>query len=164
MEHVKNCICERGIKMKREFLEGLGLTKEQMDSVLSEHHRAVGEVKSKVESLKEEIKGVRAEAEGKVIANAILQAIGESAMDRDIVAGLIDKSQITIADDGSISGITEQIDNIKAEKGFLFKQEPKAELKGIQPVEGSEPKMKSVSEMNYSELCRFMEENPQVQI
>lgn len=164
MEHVKNCICERGIKMKREFLEGLGLTKEQMDSVLSEHHKAMGDVKSKVENLKEEIKGVRAEAEGRIIANAILQAIGDSAMDSDIVAGLIDKSQITISDDGSISGISEQIENLKTAKGFLFREEPKVELKGIQPIEGSEPKMKSVNEMNYSELCRYMEENPQAQV
>ncbi len=61
------------------------------------------------------------------MSNAIRTAIGSTAQDTDLVAGLIDQSKLIMGDDGKLTGLEEQIKALKEGKPFLFKEEKKPE-------------------------------------
>lgn len=196
--------------MKRKFLEDLGLTREQVDSIMTENGRDIEAAKSDYETLKQQLDAHAAqmaerdaqletlkksagdnEALTKQIADlqaentaakekyesdmkelkiitAIKLAVGESAQDADLVAGLFDKSKLILSEDGKVTGLEEQLKSLKKEKAFLFKEEKpqQPQLKGGKPVEGSgaPPAEKKPSEMTYSEMCKYLESNPGAKI
>lgn len=196
--------------MKRKFLEDLGLTREQVDSIMTENGRDIEAAKSDYETLKQQLEAQTAqmaerdaqletlkksagdnEALTKQIADlqaentaakekyesdmkelkiitAIKLAVGESAQDADLVAGLFDKSKLILSEDGKVTGLEEQLKSLKKEKAFLFKEEKpqQPQLKGGKPVEGSgaPPAEKKPSEMTYSEMCKYLERNPGAKI
>lgn len=98
------------------------------------------------------------------LSTAIRLALGESAQDSDLVAGLFDKSKLILSDDGKVTGLEEQLKSLKKEKAFLFKEEKPAQvqIKGGKPAEsvGTPPVDKKPSEMTYSEMCKYLETNP----
>lgn len=57
------------------------------------------------------------------ISNAIKLALGDKAQDTDLVAGLFDKSKLILGDDGKVTGLDEQLKNLKETKSFLFKED-----------------------------------------
>lgn len=57
------------------------------------------------------------------VSNAIKLAIVDTAQDADLVAGLIDKSKLILGEDGRVTGLEEQVKNLKKDKAFLFKEE-----------------------------------------
>ena len=73
------------------------------------------ENKQKDKDHQEEIKNLKLDA-------AIRSAIGDSAQDADLVAGLIDKGKLLLADDGKVTGLDEQVKALKERKKFLFKE------------------------------------------
>lgn len=196
--------------MKRKFLEDLGLTRELVDSIMTENGRDIEAAKSDYETLKQQLEAQAAqmaerdaqletlkksvgdnEALTKQIADlqaentaakekyesdmkelkiitAIRLAVGESAQDADLVAGLFDKSKLILSEDGKVTGLEEQLKSLKKEKAFLFKEEKpqQPQLKGGKPVEGSgvPPAEKKPSEMTYSEMCKYLESNPGAKI
>ena len=98
------------------------------------------------------------------LSTAIKLALGDSAQDTDLVAGLFDKSKLILSEDGKVTGLDEQVKALKKEKAFLFKEEkvPQQQIKGGKPAEGkgTPPADKNPSEMTYSELCAYLEANP----
>lgn len=56
------------------------------------------------------------------LSTAIKLAVGESAQDADLVAGLFDRSKLILSDDGKITGLDEQMKTIQESKPFLFKE------------------------------------------
>ena len=98
------------------------------------------------------------------LSTAIKLALGDSAQDADLVAGLFDKSKLIMSDDGKITGLDEQMKALKKEKAFLYKEEkaPQPQIKGGKPAEGkgTPPADKKPSEMTYSEMCAYLEANP----
>lgn len=98
------------------------------------------------------------------LSTAIKLALGDSAQDADLVAGLFDKSKLILSEDGKVMGLDEQVKALKKEKAFLFKEEksPQQQIKGGKPAEGkgTPPADKKPSEMTYSELCAYLEANP----
>ena len=62
------------------------------------------------------------------LSTAIRLALGESAQDSDLVAGLFDKSKLILSDDGKVTGLEEQLKSLKKEKAFLFKEEKPAQV------------------------------------
>lgn len=72
------------------------------------------ELKTKESDYAKEIADLR-------INNAIASAIGTSAHDTDIVSGLIDKSKLILSEDGKLTGLDEQVKDIKKDKPYLFK-------------------------------------------
>jgi Phage minor structural protein GP20. len=64
------------------------------------------------------------------LSNTIKLALSDSAQDTDLVASLIDTNKLIMGEDGNVTGLTEQIETLKKEKAFLFKQEePKKKVK-----------------------------------
>lgn len=100
------------------------------------------------------------------LTTAIKLAVGDSAQDADLVAGLFDKAKLILSEDGKVTGLDEQMKELKKSKAFLFKEEkPAAVIKGGKPAEGkgtlpAEPK----KEMTYSEMCAYLEANPGAKI
>ena len=98
------------------------------------------------------------------LSTAIRLALGESAQDSDLVAGLFDKSKLILSDDGKVTGLEEQLKSLKKEKAFLFKEEKptQVQIKGGKPAEGAGTPQadKKPSEMTYSEMCKYLETNP----
>lgn len=98
------------------------------------------------------------------LSTAIKLALGDSAQDAELVAGLFDKSKLILSEDGKVTGLEEQLKSLKKEKAFLFKEEKPAQIqiKGGKPAEskGTPPADKKPSEMTYSEMCKYLESNP----
>lgn len=73
--------------------------------------------------------------------NAIKLAINGKVHDDSMVAGLVDKTKIIVNDDGTVTGLEEQLKAIKESKAFLFKEEKAPEPKpGFFPKAPGEPK------------------------
>lgn len=101
------------------------------------------------------------------LSTAIKLAVGTTAHDADLVAGLFDKEKLILSEDGKVTGLEEQLKTIKKEKAFLFKEEkPGTVIKGGKPAEGSgtPPAGKKPAEMTYSEMCAYLEANPGAKI
>lgn len=97
------------------------------------------------------------------LVTAIKLAIGDSAQDADLVAGLFDKEKLILSDDGKVTGLDDQLKELKKNKAFLFKEEkPGTVIKGGKPVDGNRtpPTDKKTSEMTYSEMMKYLETNP----
>jgi len=56
------------------------------------------------------------------ITNAVKLAIAGKVHDEGLVAGLFDKSKLILSDDGSITGLDEQLKTVQESKSFLFKE------------------------------------------
>jgi len=119
-------------------------------------------LKAKVEEL-EAANKQKDEANAKAITelkvnNAINFALSGKVQDgyQDLVTGLIDKNSIILKEDGTISGLQEQLDKIKKDKALLFVAEDTDNgtdknpngwsFKGHNPDEGTHPNNKSISE------------------
>jgi len=97
------------------------------------------------------------------LTTAIKLAVGDNAHDVELVARLVDKGKLVLNEDGTVSGLEEQVKAIRKDKAFLFKEEkPGVVIKGGKPAEGAgtPPSDKKPSEMTYEELCAYMETNP----
>ncbi len=66
----------------------------------------------------------------------------------------------------SLIGLNEQIETIKKSDSYLFTEEQKPQFSGIKPTDNSikDPVPKDTSKMSYTELCNYLEENPNAQI
>ncbi|NFD56114.1 scaffolding protein [Clostridium botulinum] len=67
-------------------------------------------------------------------------------------------------DGESLIGLNEQIEGIKKSDSYLFTEEQKPKFSGVEPTDGSKTPPKSTKEMSYTELCKYLEENPNAQI
>lgn len=59
------------------------------------------------------------------ISNAIKLAIADKARDADLVAGLVDTTKLILGEDGTVTGLNEQIETLQKDKEFLFKPKQK---------------------------------------
>lgn len=117
--------------------------KKQLDKDLKARDKQIEDIKKNVgdnEELKTQIATLQAdnkaakekyEADLKdlQISNAIKLAIADKAQDADLVAGLFDKSKLILGEDGKVTGLEEQLKDLKTNKGFLFKAEEPPEPK-----------------------------------
>ncbi len=78
---------------------------------------------------------------------AIQAALQGKALDTDIVASLIDTGKVTVDEQGTVTGLTEQVDRLVKEKSFLFKAEdaeaspaPSFQPVGTPPPSGTTPR------------------------
>lgn len=117
-------------------LEAANTTKAQLekdirtrDKQLEELKKASGsneELQKQITDLQAENKAAKEKYEADMkelkLTTAIKLAIGESAHDADLVAGLLDRSKLILSDDGKVTGLDEQVKTLKEGKAFLFKE------------------------------------------
>lgn len=143
--------------MKRETLNELGLSKEQIDAVMGEHGKSVNDLKDRLATaesernqFKDQFETHQSEIEKQYTDKqkdfAIQYAMKSSnAMDNDIVLGLLDREQIAI-NGNELTGLDEQLKTLKESKPFLF--EPTKEQLAPTPriVVGGNPSSPSFTE------------------
>ena len=145
----------------KQQLEAANTQVQERDGQLEQLKNATGDV----EAMKQQIVTLQAEnktAKEKYEAD-LKMALGNSAHDADLVAGLFDKAKLILSEDGQVTGLEDQLKAIKKEKAFLFKEEKAPQqIKGGKPAEGrgTPPADKKPSEMTYSEMCKYLEANP----
>ena len=155
----------------KQQLDAANIQTQERDTQLEQLKNSTGYV----EAMKQQIITLQAEnlaAKEKYEADlkdlklsaAIKMALGDNAQDMDLVAGLFDKTKLILSEDGTVTGLEDQLKALKKEKAFLFKEEkaPQQQIKGGKPVEGkgTPPADKKPSEMTYSEMCKYLETNP----
>ncbi len=66
----------------------------------------------------------------------------------------------------NVLGLSEQIEALKKSDSYLFAEEQKPKFSGVEPTDNSikDPVPKDTSKMSYTELCNYLEENPNAQI
>ncbi len=72
------------------------------------------------EKREQEVKDLQAKYTGRTIDNAIqLEAIKAGAVDVEAVLKLIDRTKLTVGDDGTVTGVAEVVANLLKEKTYL---------------------------------------------
>ena len=154
----------------KQQLEAANTQVQERDSQLEQLKNATGDVeamKQQIATLQAENKTAKEKYEADLkdlkLSAAIKMALGNSAHDAELVAGLFDKAKLILSEDGQVTGLEDQLKAIKKEKAFLFKEEKAPQqIKGGKPAEGrgAPPADKKPSEMTYSEMCKYLEANP----
>ncbi|MDF2873335.1 MAG: hypothetical protein K0R22_18 [Sporomusa sp.] len=157
--------------------------KQQLETDIKARDKQLEELKKvdaaglqkKIEELQETNKTNKTEYEGKIkqmqIDTAVDKALtGAKAKNLKAVRALLDLEKAELEGE-SIKGLADQIKKLQTEEGtkFLFDAAAPAptKFKGVKPGEGQDKTYstdKKPSEMNYTELCAYMEANPGAEV
>lgn len=147
---------ETQIKERDKQLDTLKKTagdKEKLEATINQLQEDNKSAKTKYET---DLKNLR-------IDSAVKLKLSGTAQDVDIVAGLIDKTKLIVSDDGTVTGLDEQINPLKTSKPFLFKDVKLQKNKNYEPAGGNggntvNPFKKET--FNMTEQGRLFKENP----
>jgi hypothetical protein len=188
----------------REFLKGMGIDDDSIDAIMVEHGKLISKQINRYDMLQEQLAQAKddakaaAEAAEKKIAEAVadkdkaaaehkaemaavkidmaveaaLTAAG--ARNKTAARALLDLSKAELADDGTVKGLSEQLEALAKgdDTSFLFATEA-AGAAGTQPIKGAKPGESGVEKpdnkvdfarMGIDELAAYMAANPGVQI
>ncbi len=139
------------------------------DKQLTTLKKAAGDnesLKAQIEDLQKANKEQREAADARIktlqLDSAIKLALGESAQDLDIVSSLIKRDALVLGEDGKVSGLKEQVEDLRKTKPFLFKQE--GGMPGYYPRGGSGPLMDNPfakETFNLTKQGQLLKENPE---
>lgn len=155
--------------------EGLKTQLGERDKQLKKLQESAGdnaELKTQIEALQQANKEQKAAFDKQLQEqrfNAALntELLKAEAIDNDLVQVKLDKSKIKLNDDGTLTGLTEQLTSLKASHGFLFRQpQTNTTLTGVTPAGGQSTPVggKKVEEMTYSEMMAYLNANPDAKI
>lgn len=85
-------------------------------------------------------------------------------VDADLVGVKLDKSKIKLNEDGTLAGLSEQLEGLKTSYSFLFKQPTAPVITGAEPANKTKQVNKPVEQMTYSEMMAYMAANPDAKI
>lgn len=154
--------------MKRSFLEEFGIEKSIIDKIMEANRNDINNAKTDVDDLKKQISDLKTELDNKeashkaeieavMIDNAVRnELIRFNAKTEKAVRALIDMDSVKIDEKGDVSGIREQLENLKnsEETGYLFNN---VEFTGTNIGESPlEPEM-NFDDMNYTQMCAYLE-------
>lgn len=165
---------ENGYVAKQKHME-LETAKAELDNQLKERDKQLDELKKsagdkdaleqKIKDLQTANKQAKEQYDQKIkdlrTDTAIKLAINAIAQDTDIVAGLIDKTKLIVGEDGTVTGLDEQVKTLQKDKAFLFKQD--GNQGGYTPQGGKPPVTNPFEEktFNLTEQGRLFRENPE---
>lgn len=138
------------------------------DKQLTTLKKAVGDneqLKAQIEGLQKANKEQKEAADARIktlqLDSAIKLAIGDTAQDVDIVTGLIKRDALVLGEDGKVSGLKEQVEDLRKTKPFLFKQE---RTNPYQPHGGTGPQVDNPfakDTFNLTKQGQLLKENPE---
>lgn len=118
----------------KETYNALSETKKKLERDLEDRDKQLEDLKGvdaedlqkQIETLQTENKNAKKTYEKELkdlqLTNAIKLAVAGKVHDEELAAGLLDKSKLILSDDGSITGLDEQLKALKESKAFLFKE------------------------------------------
>lgn len=160
-EQIKTIFVERGKEMAKynDYEEIKQKYKEQGEQLNELQKMEPDKLKEQVEVLtknhKEQLKEIESKHKENIKKMAIKMNLND-VYDPDITMGLLDLNKIDIDENGNVKiGLNEQLENIRKEKSFLFKND-NTKVKGITPAEGN---VKNEIKTNYAELLNEARKN-----
>lgn len=152
---------ETDIAERDKQLETLKNSNEDSETLKTQIAQLQDENKISNEKYEAKIKNIK-------ISNALDKALGnDGAKAKNIMAvkPFLDLDNVELLEDDTIKDLDRQIKALKENEktGFLFNSDvAPPSLKGVKPGEGNpNPTPKDPSQMNYAELCEYMETNQQ---
>lgn len=106
---------EESVKGYEQQLEAVKTAAGDNESLKQKISELQEQNKQKDEEYKTQLNDLR-------MTNAIKLAISADAQDSDLVAGLIDKDKLILGEDGTVTGLDEQVKALRENKAFLFKE------------------------------------------
>ena len=150
------------VKERDNQLETLKNSTGDVDSLKKQIEDLQKENKDKDDAHAAEIKQLKIDS---AVDSAISNAKGKNAK---AIKALLDLENAELAEDGTIKGLAEQIENLQKSEEYLFEaKDTKTKVKGAKPGEtGKDDGNGKVdtSKMTYSELAAYMAENPDAKI
>lgn len=131
-ESQKRKNAEETLDSVKKELDGLKASAGDSDQMKEQIRKLQDELKDKEKKYADDIAGMK-------LDNAIQAKVSGAAQDAGLVAGLIDKSKLILGDDGSVTGLDEQVKALKEKSPFLFKDGetyPEVADKGETPRSG----------------------------
>lgn len=158
---------------KESLIKQLSERDKQLET-LKKDGQSVDDLKKRIEELQTENKTAsenhQKELKGIRINNAIEKALtGAKAKNIQAVKALLkDMDKAELLEDGSIKGLADQIEQLKSteDSKFLFEAPQKNKLTGATPAASKDEGDGQVdtSKMTYSEMVKYMQENPNAKI
>lgn len=153
---------EKDVADREKQLESLKKATGDAEALKAQIEKLQGENKTAKEQYESKLKDIKLDA-------AIAKELENSkAKHPDLLAGKIDREKLELLEDGTVKGLTDQIKPLQETYKDLFDAEggQQTKFKGSKPPEGSGSKgsTKKPSEMNYEELCAYVEANPGAEI
>lgn len=100
-------------------------------------------LKTQIETLQAENKTAKEKYEADMkdlkMSTAIKLSLSGKAHDEDLVSGLFDRTKLILGEDGKITGLDEQLNALKSQKAFLFKEGNPDEGKPPYTPQGGDP-------------------------
>lgn len=128
------------VNAEKKNLENAVADRDKQLKTLKDSEGDITTLKEKITQLQAENKANALQAEQDLknlkISTAVQLAIGDTAQDAELVANLIDKSKLILGEDGKVTGLQEQLKELKTSKSFLFKPEGDPKFK-YDPNKGS---------------------------
>lgn len=128
------------VNAEKKNLETAVADRDKQLKTLKDSEGDITTLKDKITKLQAENKANALKAEQDLknlkISTAVQLAIGDTAQDAELVANLIDKSKLILGEDGKVTGLNEQLKELKTNKSFLFKPEGDPKFK-YDPNKGS---------------------------
>lgn len=139
-------LAEKILKYERETLDGNYVPKSRFDEVneknktlttqVSERDASIAQLKKDIEDkpskdkiteleqkLADKDKEYELQLASEVKKVKVISEIAGKVHDNDLVINLLNLDKITVEDDGTTIGLTEQLESLKKAKGFLFKDD-----------------------------------------
>lgn len=127
------------VNAEKKNLENAVADRDKQLKTLKDSEGDITTLKEKITQLQAENKANALQAEQDLknlkISTAVQLAIGDTAQDAELVANLIDKSKLILGEDGKVTGLQEQLKELKTSKSFLFKPEGDPKFK-YDPTKG----------------------------
>lgn len=128
---------------KKQLQEDIASRDQQLEE-LKKSSGDNAELKKQIETLQEtnksEAKKHADEMKELRLTSAIKLAITGKVHDEDMAAALFDRTRLVLAEDGSVSGLNEQLESIRKEKAFLFKDGDGGQGSGTKGKPGYKPR------------------------
>lgn len=166
-EEIKGFVPRSRLNEETEAKNKLDEQLKARDKQLKELEKSVGDndgLKKQIAALQEANKQAKADFEKQVkeirLDSAIKSAI-TNAHDSGLVANLIDRSKLIMGEDGTLTGIKEQLEVLQKEKAFLFKSANGGG--GYNPAGGNNPQKNPFAKetFNLTEQGKMFKENPE---
>lgn len=155
---------KKDLEDKIEMLETQIKEKDSKIDELAKSSDDAESLKTKIQELQEANKKQAADFEQAKLDSAVeLALVNSKAKNIKAVKSLLELADAKLVD-GKVKGLDDQIKKLQESDSYLFEVAQKPSIKGATPKDGGEPNTKPIEQMNYAELCEFMENNPGVSI